>query len=196
MINPTPHAQLNPGPMPTPGSAAQQPTDPLANLRDIQLPSDISTIPAFGWWLLAAIVLLAFVAFGFFLWRRYQQRQYRRSALQLQQDLFNTELSETQKLQALNALLKRVAIRAYPSFDVAGLNGKQWRDFLERSAPGVIVNTDVDKMLTDQLYNGQAISSAELNHFNKFVNSWINKHGALNSDTADTSTNGGQHAHV
>lgn len=196
MINPMPHTQTDPGSMPTPGAAVQQPTDPLANLRDIQLPSDISTIPAFGWWLLAAIILLAISAFVFVLWRRYQQRQYRRSALRLQQDLLNTQQSESQKLQALNALLKRVALRAYPSVDVAGLHGEHWRKFLERSAPRVAVNTNVDRVLTHQLYSGQAISSDELSHFDQFVTLWINKHGALAPDANRASTLGGDHAHV
>ncbi len=207
----TPPLNTQSAPMTSPSMPSPmqpQAADPLANLRDIQLPSDVSSLPAFGWWLLAGAALLSLIALGYFLWRRYQQRQYRRAALQLCSETLESQQSNAQKLQSLNALLKRVALYAYPQAAVASLHGEQWQSLLQRANPAIDIDADITRALTDQLYGGQPITADELEHFGTFVKGWIKKHGALSiapeakasSDSttqpATSTTQGGQHAHV
>ncbi|MGH1373945.1 MAG: DUF4381 domain-containing protein [Cellvibrionaceae bacterium] len=183
-----------------------QTMDPLANLRDIQLPSDVSALPAFGWWLLAATALFTLIAFGYFLWRRYKQRQYRRAAQRLHGEILKSEDSEAQKLQSLNELLKRVAIYAYPQTSVAGLHGAQWQALLQRGCPELSIDEGIAHALTDQRYSGQTVDADQLKRFDDYVKAWIHKHGTLKpaaavsvtntSSAQSTTAKGGQHAHV
>ncbi len=113
-----------------------QDQDPLAQLQPLRSPPDISWWPpAPGWWLLALCVLAVIATCIWLLWRRYQQRRYRRLALAKLNDLRDHAPSDTTSFSAAcNQLLKAVALRAYPRQDVAALSGKAWRDFLNSSA--------------------------------------------------------------
>jgi hypothetical protein len=110
--------------------------DPLQGLRDIHLPSPVSFWPpAPGWWILAALVLVLIVA-GFWLWRRYQRRAYRRSALKQLQQLqlaLQQGQAEATILADLSVLLRRTAISRYGRQQVASLHGKDWLTFLDRT---------------------------------------------------------------
>ncbi|MFT5904598.1 MAG: hypothetical protein ACI9E1_000183 [Cryomorphaceae bacterium] len=110
--------------------ATSDPTS-LENLHDI-VESDPVSIwwpLAPGWWALIAIVSLA-TTIG--IWRgirNYQRNAYRRVAL--------AEIDTPGgDLQRLPALLKRVALSAYPRSEVASLAGQDWIDFLNQEAPG------------------------------------------------------------
>jgi type II secretory pathway pseudopilin PulG len=112
------------------------PADPLADLKDIHLPPPISAWPpAPGWWLLAALLVIALVA-GIALWRRHRRRTaYRRAALRALDQLRNEwqpQRNDAQSLRAINQLLKRTALAACPRSEVAALDGDAWLDFLDR----------------------------------------------------------------
>lgn len=112
------------------------PADPLAELKDIHLPPPISAWPpAPGWWVLAALFLLALIA-GIALWLRHRRRTaYRRAALRALDQLHNDwqqQHNDMQTLHAINQLLKRTALAAYPRTEVAALGGDAWLDFLDR----------------------------------------------------------------
>lgn len=79
--------------------------------------------PAPGWWIVAAAALLFFVVIILLWMRRRHRAAYRREALR-EIDRMGDDL------RALPALLKRVALCAYPREQVAGLNGTAWVDFL------------------------------------------------------------------
>ncbi len=110
--------------------------DPLQGLRDIHLPAPVSFWPpAPGWWILALlIVIMLFTAV--WLWRRHRRRAYRRMALkelhQLQQAL-QAGKTETSIIAELSILLRRTAISRYGRQQVAGLQGKDWLVFLDRT---------------------------------------------------------------
>lgn len=189
-----------------------QAVDPLANLRDIQLPGEVSSLPAFGAWLLAGAILLLLFALGYYLWRRYQRRHYRRAALQVHSEILDSNGSDTEKLQSLNALLKRVALYAYPQTTVAGLYGAQWQALLQAACPQIPIDEKLTRTLTEQLYSAEITSADELEQFADYVKAWINRHDALKAypegklaaasvNTASTTTKapitqGDQHAHV
>jgi hypothetical protein len=70
--------------------------------------------------------------------RRFQRNAYRRQALRQLQALhlqFQADGDDAVFLRQTNALLKSVAMYAYPKADVAGQHGEAWRQLLNRSLP-------------------------------------------------------------
>lgn len=112
--------------------------DPLAALRDIHLPEEPSWWPpATGWWwLMLALILFAILIgllFRFLYLRRYRLR--RRALQTLRQLRTRHQHGESQQpiCAELSNLLKSTAVRQFPDDAVAGLTGKAWLDFLNRS---------------------------------------------------------------
>ncbi len=135
---------LNPSPQAAPQAAPQQMSDPLAQLRDIHLPDSVSAWPpAPGWWLLAVLLLTLAVWGSYRLRQQYRRNAYRRQA---QQELSMLEsdnaLTGAQTIARLNALLKRIALHAYPKNDTASFSGTEWIEFLNSSCPSLKQNQD------------------------------------------------------
>lgn len=112
------------------------PQDPLAQLRDIQLPATGGWWPpAPGWWLVTLLAIAA-VAVLAWLWHRQRQKhRWKRSALQELQQLEHSARTSQEWFSALNALLKRVARRSYPDKHPEAMTGQQWINFLLETAP-------------------------------------------------------------
>jgi len=115
------------------------PQDPLAQLHPLRAPAAIGWWPpAPGWWALALAVLAAAALLAYLLWRRRQRNAYRRraqsqlEALQLQYRASGDRLSY---IEQVNALLKSVALLAYPRESVAAQHGESWRTFLNQCLP-------------------------------------------------------------
>ena len=110
------------------------PSDPLAQLHDIQLPDDVSAWPPGpGWWLLMALAVIATAVIGTWLWRQlrpylWQHRWLRRLPVP---DHHNDYFV------ALNQWLKQVAMDARPDTDLAPLSGEAWIEYLHHRAPGI-----------------------------------------------------------
>ena len=115
------------------------PQDPLANLHPLRAPELIGWWPpAPGWWLLLLAGLLVIASLVYWLHRRYARNRYRRVALLQLRALhmdYLAKLDAGQYLGQLNALLKSVALLAYPRAVVAAQHGADWRAFLNRSLP-------------------------------------------------------------
>jgi hypothetical protein len=115
------------------------PQDPLANLHPLRQPELIGWWPpAPGWWMLLGIAIII-VAALVYLWRKHRKKNtYRRLALSQLQALrlqFESEEDTSVFIAQVNALLKSVALRAYPRTDVAAKHGAAWRSFLNLSLP-------------------------------------------------------------
>ena len=113
------------------------PQDPLANLHPLRQPEAIGWLPlAPGWWALLALGIALLLVVVYYLWRRHRATAYRRDAL-AQLSALQSQHQQDQDLRRyldqLNALLKSVALRAYPRRDVAALSGEQWLEFLNSS---------------------------------------------------------------
>lgn len=118
-------------------------TDPqvqayLDKLAPIITPPPVGIWPlAPGWWFLIVLALAALVALvitGVKVWRK---RAYRREAQQSLRRLNNP--IDQQYANEISALLKRVALTAYPEQRefIAPLTGKNWCRFISQTAPSI-----------------------------------------------------------
>ena len=113
------------------------PQDPLAALHPLRDPTAIGWWPlAPGWWVLIAVLILLLLALAVFYYRRYRANAYRRQAAQQLEALHSHWLGcqdSTSYLRGINALLKSVALRAFPRGDVASKSGEDWIAFLNQT---------------------------------------------------------------
>ena len=115
------------------------PQDPLANLHPLREPEMINWWPlAPGWWILLAAVIITLVGLAYWLIKRYRENAYRRQALRQLQQLhshYQSNGDDSDFASQVNALLKRVAITAYPQQQVAACHSESWQAFLKQQLP-------------------------------------------------------------
>lgn len=114
-------------------------TDPLLGLRDIHLAPDPEFWPpAPGWWVVAAMLLIASVIGGRWFVRRYRWLRQRRRILNLLAQLAqNVDASDSStRVAAVSALLRRVALMRFSRSEVAHLHGESWLRFLDATGGG------------------------------------------------------------
>lgn len=119
-------------------------------LRDIHLPAAPGWWPpAVGWWLLAGLLVLVTAA----LWggrRWWQRRRMRRLALAQLKEFRDLESREL--VIALSRLLRQAAILHYADEFIAGLQGKAWLKFLDRSFKDEPFSCGAGRCLADGPY--------------------------------------------
>jgi hypothetical protein len=156
------------------------PADPLAQLHPLREPAAIGWWPpAPGWWLLLALVaLLGLLALWLSL-KRYRANAYRRQALSQLQRLYEAYREGADKsvfLAQTNALLKAVALQAYPRRAVAASSGEAWFRFLNSQ----LADTDQfppEFMLAAYRKDCPEIDAERLNHV---ARCWIKCHEVAN----------------
>jgi len=102
----------------------------LQNLHDVFVPESIGLWPpAPGWYAVLACLGLV-VAWALVRWSiSWRRNAYRRQALAMLEMLSGPD----GRLELVAALVKRVALSAYPRERVAGLSGMEWLVFLDRT---------------------------------------------------------------
>lgn len=154
--------------------------DPLAELQDIHLPEAASWWPPAPGWIL--IVTLLIIATGFFATRWFLARRrnrYRRVALAELEQLETADAGDqTARIQIINALLKRVALRAYPRAEVAALHGDAWVRFLLERGGFSQDATSVGQLLAERAYQCPSETNPEqdLSAAIAFARQWIRRH--------------------
>ena len=113
------------------------PSDPMAQLHPLREPAAVGWWPpAAGWWLLLALVIVALAALCWLGLRHHRRNAYRRQGLAELDRIrsrWQTDGDHLHCLTEANALLKAVALRAYPRRDIAGISGREWQDFLDEA---------------------------------------------------------------
>jgi hypothetical protein len=154
------------------------PQDPLANLHPLRQPELIGWWPpAPGWWLVACLLIIILALLVYLLRRHRAKNAYRRRALWQLQNLhaqYQVDAEATSYLQHINALLKSVALLAYPRAMVAAQHGANWREFLNRSLPPEAqLPTEFDTVVYQQ-----HCPTIDVAHVHRAAEHWIKKHRA------------------
>ena len=158
-------------------------TKTIMDLHDIVLPDAVS------FWPPAPFVglLLVLVVGGLLLlmlrwWLRWQAEAYRREGLSLSVKI-ETQLTSaahtTEGLAALGALLKRVALAAFPREAVAPLYGEAWLHFLENTCPDCRFTTGPGRLLSDAAFDpskAALIRPEEGRQLAALAQTWIRNH--------------------
>jgi hypothetical protein len=150
--------------------------DPLASLKDIHLPPPIHHWPIAPGWLLLYCLCLIIIGFTlYYQLRKHQQNRPKREALQLLNDiqmhLQKRSLADT--CNALNNLLKRVALVYYPRSQVAELHGQAWIDFLNQTSQGLNFTLFRDFLLTYPYQKPASPTSPDASPLIQVVHAWI-----------------------
>ena len=158
-----------------PSSSLAHPS--LSQLRDIHLPDPISIWPPAPGWYLAAILIIAGFATGYyFLYRYWRNNSARRMALkqltQLEQRYHNNPASND-IVAELSILLRRLALAYFPRNDIAGLQGSAWLDFLNKTAKTTLFSAASAEILTLGPYQKQ--SQQNLDEVFIACKQWIKK---------------------
>ena len=148
--------------------------DPLAELRPLHLPPEITWWPpAPGWWLLALLLVLLIV------WARIVVRRGRprREALRILRAIEQQDLAAPALAQQVNLLLRRYAMACYPHCMAGALTGQAWLEFLNRHSAGRDFCSSAASALTGAAFAAHAqIDTDELFALARY---WIrhNHHG-------------------
>lgn len=163
---------------PPPPGMMQQATDPLAELRDIHLPAAIETWPpAPGWWLLAGLAIVSLAALALWGYRKWRANRYRREALRelhVLQANWQQDQDDHAYLDALQHLLKRVALTSFPRESVASLTGEAWVQFLDQSTGSHDFSMAESEALIDGNYRRD--TTIDVDNLKLAAERWIRKH--------------------
>lgn len=146
----------------------------LLDLKDIHEPEAIGWWPpALGWWLLAIAVPLLIVLLVW-LYKRMTRKTALKTAnkilAEIKQDMASDNL---QKLSALSALFRRVAISVSARNEAAGLTGQQWLAFLDRSVKGMPFSEGPGKILADAPYRSTPPTDREISELIGLCENWL-----------------------
>jgi hypothetical protein len=156
----------------------------MSNLQEISLPDPVPWTPqTLGWYGLATVAAIALGWIAYRLYKRWRADAYRRAAL--------AELGELERrdtLQGLPALLKRVALAAYPRTEVARLSGEAWLGFLDGTIGSDGFTRGPGRLLPDLAYAPAAasrITDPDARALVSLARQWIRGHrGWRGADSA------------
>lgn len=154
----------------------------LQKLADIAEPPPVSWMPqTWGWAVLAAVMLALIGWLAVRGARRYAANRYRREGLS-ELDRIEARLADDgerrQALAAMPALLKRVALAAWPRTEVASLSGASWVAFLRAHGGTVGFPDNAARLLDDLEYRSDAppMSADEARSIVSVLRNWIEGH--------------------
>lgn len=156
----------------------------IQGIEEIVFPPAVSWLPSTNAWKLLGIALFAMIAIALFrAVKQWRHNEYRRIALRKIAELRSTvrslDAEHWQPLCELPALIKTVALRAYPREAIAPLNGQSWSDFLDNSAGYHLFDRDAADTLTELAYRADAhrqLSDADAENLLNACERWIQRH--------------------
>ena len=153
----------------------------LTQLADIHLPEPVGLWPpAAGWWILAVLVLTGLYFGGrkaVAVWRR---RRFCAHALLELEGIYDefatneTDDPDTARLRyvnALNSILRRVALVHFPNSAVASLGGKDWLRFLQSNGNCASLDRELAAALSQGRF--QPTISVDTGRLHVFGREWI-----------------------
>lgn len=149
--------------------------DPLAQLKDIHLPTPVSVWPLSLYWWLVIIVLVLIVGLAI-----YAVLQYIKKTRLTRLALAELTLLQQQgcEVNDLHLLLKRIVLSSFARETVASLHGDAWLKFLDQQASTnkriFSAFSNNAAIWTLDLYSAKPNMLAELSHF-KTCQDWLKK---------------------
>ncbi|RTK98515.1 MAG: DUF4381 domain-containing protein [Proteobacteria bacterium] len=148
-------------------------SNPLAELKDLHLPTEVPLFPlAIGWYLIAAILVLAIIGFIYY---RICQRKRLAKILAIEQLITELESNHTQLIDAeiiaqASILLKRIAMTKFPTQKPEYLTGMAWLEFLDKTGKTTKFSTGVGKCLIN-IYQLQQLNNRD--EFFNLLRKWL-----------------------
>ena len=165
---------------------------PLAGMHDVVAPVPVSWAPqTVGWAVLAAALVVLLAWLGWRAWQRARANRYREEALaeidRVAEALRGDPAGGLAALGAVNEILKRAALTAWPRQEVASLAGEDWLEFLDATADGQDFRSGPGRVLADRVYAPSGIPAGEDERraFFATVRRWIRHHRSDAADDAD-----------
>jgi len=157
------------------------PTDPLAQLREIHLPAPVSFWPpAIGWWVLAIFALFCLIVLVYFIRRQIIKKQYRRFARKALNRIYleyQSQKNTVEYSRQINSLLKQVSVIYYGKNSVARLTDATWLRFLDECGNTQAFSQGVGKVLAFGPYSQElSLSHRDAEELQQCVDQWIRKH--------------------
>jgi hypothetical protein len=159
--------------------------DALAGLHDVVTPAPVSWAPqTAGWAVLAGVFFVLLAWWGWRAWKRVQANRYRRVALaeidRMAEALRGDPSTGLAALAAVNEVLKRTALTAWPRPEVASLAGEDWLAFLDATGGGQGFRTGPGRVLADRVYAPEGLRAGEQERqaFFATVRRWVQHHRA------------------
>lgn len=142
--------------------------DNLPMLRDIHLPPEVSAFPpGYGWGVMAAVVVLSFLAVRLYKYLRLKSRKY--YALKLLKDAQNNNLTDARRI---SELLRRICLLKYP--EAATLFGQKWVDFLNQHSRKPLSQNAVPLLVyAPYIPHDKQYAAQDYQALRKFVAAWI-----------------------
>ncbi|MEP2653522.1 MAG: DUF4381 domain-containing protein [Paraglaciecola sp.] len=145
--------------------------NPLDNLKDIHAPSAIGVWPpAYGWWILAMLILAVIVFTSIWAVNYYKIRAAKRQALQ---ELALIDHQHKEGLAQLNQLLKRASIRYFTSINVHQMYGDDWVKFLVTSFNKKHNQEFIDNITSLQQSLYKQDSTDNFDSYKKHTSDWL-----------------------
>lgn len=146
----------------------------LLDLKDIHEPEAIGWWPpAIGWWILAVAVPLLIILLVW-LYKRLTRKTALKTASKILAEIKqDTSRDNLQKLRDISVLVRRVAISVSPRAKAAGLTGRQWLEFLDRSLKGLPFSEGVGQLLADAPYRKTPITDQEFSQIIDLCEDWL-----------------------
>lgn len=149
----------------------------LSEVRDIRGLENVSCWPlAPGWWILLG--LLFTIILGLFLFKKWCAMRARRFETQLKAMLesLRSETNIKKKAQGFSEILRLAALRKYGRAACAGLEGKDWLDWLKAHDPKGFDWTDRAGILIEAPYMPDQVvakSDADFDALFKAAERWV-----------------------
>ena len=153
--------------------------DPLAQLQDIHLPAEIGLWPpAWGWWVLALLIIATVSALVFFIKRKISRNAYRTIAIAELNSIHKKYGSDqnSEYLQNLSIILRRTALSGFGSQFNASLKGNEWLKWLDEQCTKT--NLQFSQGVGAALLIGPYQKNPEFNRdeLHKLSLIWVNEH--------------------
>ena len=157
-----------------------QPTGLLEQLRDIRMPEAASWWPpAPGWWIVAALVVAGVFLVIRFLRRRSLEKQYRKEAHQLLDDLYASwqeDRDDRAFASRAHQLLRRIVIHHVGRDGVARITG---RAFIDRAnmLSTAMLSEQTSSLLTELSYRPDADAEVEfeIDRVRREIEAWLER---------------------